>query len=172
MTIQTLAIAPAITSATQPKPTKTEVIEAMALIKKEQIEAERQKQRERRAFLEKECATELLRFFKSKPNSFDHTFSYGREDYTNKDGKSVRTGRIRGVSVVFDLAGIPMPLEKKLVELYNIPTYFGPIYVADLKKQIRAQINGMASAEERVKSLIESPASRKALEKMLKCMDK
>jgi len=162
-------LSPAIVEATQPKPTRNEIIDALTAVRIEQLKKDQEEKLKLRELLSKEAENELKEFFASNISSFDVCFHLGNETrkLDSKKGKYVPAGRIQGVNARYELAGLPNALERKLVEIARLPNYASSFDERVIRKQIREKMEGIKTPQERVFALVNNPASRSALEKIL-----
>lgn len=155
----------------KPPPTKSEIIEAMVQVRIENILKEQAEKEKERKDLEVEIRPILIALALKNPESLPVSVDFGSEEQKYQEGKGyVKTGRISGCDVTLKLDKLPASIEKKLIKLVQIPTYFGKPNPVNIRKQIKAAMMGYAPAEERVKALVADTESKKALNATLKAI--
>lgn len=163
----TLALSPKLASAVQPKPTKTEIIEALAILKKEKEDKENLEGTQRREKLLAEFEKEIIPWAIKNHSSLQVDFCEGHEEHSTIDGKYQPNGKLYGCQVEIVMKTLPNNLMKKLKTIYSLPNYYRARNLDSVRKEVRSALSGSSSSSERIKALIESDDSKKALEKML-----
>ena len=163
-TIQTTALA--LTTATinnriQPKPSKSEIIEALAQRKLAKIIADNKVIRAKHEAEEKQLETDLLKHLKANPQLLTQV---GLGTIANWSGSQ----QWLHASVSFDTDKLPPEFEKrtkavqelgsKVIADYHLPR------IDQIKKQIREK---MAVKSSRVEEMLKNDAVKAALDKML-----
>jgi hypothetical protein len=147
-----------IDKVTKPKPTKEEIITAMAMIKIQQLTKEREDAIKKKDALREELKKDLVAIVKAQ------------FDTAAKEHQISRWGD--GASVDLQVAEMDLPKEYKAKrrELDKI-SYVSVPSLAEAKRQIRIAMNGLTNPTDRVQSLLNDEAARTALEKTLKSLD-
>lgn len=155
----------------KPPPTKSEIIEAMVQVRIENVLKEQAEKEKERKDLETELRPLLLAYALKNQSSLPASVDFGQEEQKWEADKGyLKTGRISGCDVTLKLDRLPASIEKKLIRLAKIPTYFGKPNPVNIRKQIKQAMSGYAPAEERVKALVADTESKKALNATLKAI--
>lgn len=156
---KTLALADALNAAVVPKPTKQELIEAMAQVQFQKEQAEWVEKRKRKQVLELEIEAALL----------DHV----RENIATLKPKHGRTpgvytdGKIGSGYVEFEIKNFPKEIERKIREVDSIRLPITQPTLEASRKLVRSRMQSRTPVEfsNRVNLLIKNAAP--ALESML-----
>lgn len=164
MSTLALALPEKASSVVKPKPTRAEVIDAMVAIRLEQIKKEQTEGMERRNKVEARVTKLLFQYQQKNRTKLPATVSLGWKG-CDKEICSVY------VSYPLKFEKLPDEIKKLLAEFHELPSKVHLPNENEVRKEIRDGLNGVASRDERVQALIDSPDSRKALEAMLKQID-
>lgn len=160
-----LAVVANIEAAVTPKPTKNEIISAMAQVKQEELAKAARENATKRDALLKEVKKELVEFLLKKPDAHSNRVSFGWRSSIN--GK--KSDEFRNTEVEFTLSNIPRAIVKKMVQVDDLN---GQTCVPDIKRikmMIRDKMGAAGGTPEaRIQALCSTPAVRSDLEKMLK----
>lgn len=143
-----------------PKPTRTEIIEALTKLKCEQLRKEQAAQEEELERLSKECEALLLKYLKKNIGAMSPTVNLG---FAYRESVS-------GASATFHLdKALPEPLASKLLKRAKL--YSNRIFFTEQKvrRSIRENFTGTSAA--RIDALLNTPATRKALEDTLAAIE-
>lgn len=153
-------IPPKVECAVKPKPTKSEIISALVAIRIEQIESENRDRVKRRDALKAELEVEIPKLLKaeSKPSRV-HLGYYNGEKTTC-------------VELSFLIETSNPSIAKKLSEFHVLSKPVREIKEKDIRREITYSVEGLETREARVEQLLDDPGSRKALEKMLKSIER
>lgn len=165
--MNTLALSTKVQNGVKPPAKKHEVIAAMAQVKFEQMRNEQIATAKACDAAEKEAKAALVLYATENPTKLQATASIG---YSSSGGH-VHSIRI-GCEVVFE--NLPKPLQKLIKKAHELKDEARSKCVPELrviKQQIATKLEGFTPTELRVKSLIETPETRKAIEKMLAALD-
>lgn len=148
----------AIPNTITPKPTKTEIIEAMVAVRLKQQEEEYGAALERNGKLRSKAINLLEKHAKKAVRSEKLDLNLG---YMGR-----RTGDLHNVYVSMNLCNLPDEVSSaiKAYHTARVPAKQG---AAEIRKEIRARISSGGSSSDRVRALIDSPDSRKAIEESL-----
>lgn len=151
---QSIVISKKVETAVQPKPTKKELIEAMAQIQFKKLTEEKEKEEARRIEYRKAFDASLLEYAKTRIQSATWT---------------VR--RYFGSIVMIDssiaLRDLPPSLEKRRNEIEKWTLLPNP-NLKDIRREIAARLNNLTPTDDRVKTLVETPEVVAGLKKGLK----
>lgn len=151
-----------IESAVKPKPTKREILDALATLHIEGLKKENVERTERRKQLDDEIEAYLLKLFrKSGAGKFKVDSNY--HTWNDKYSASLH------FSFVHD--DIPPALRKLMKERENSENHSIPM-LAYARKQIAAKMSGIEPHDKRVSQLLTDAESRKALGEMLTVLAK
>ncbi len=151
-----------IQSAVKPKPTKKEIVDALAQIHIEQIKAENVKRKAERERLDEEIEAGLKSLLHRKgANKFKITTSH------NHWGKGVNAY----LNFQFDESDLTEDLKLKIKQHDDAGQLCVP-YPSDARNKIRKQMAGYAPHDTRVAALLADVDSKKALEDILAALCK
>ena len=154
----TLAIVPAIEKAITPKPTKTELVQALTTLRIKQLREEQSEAIKRRDALKPKAEAALIKHFRQTEKTARVNLSLGYGS---------RENIMAGVCVRVDLDNVPDDVKKLLTD-YHASTSIPCIPTeAEIRREIRGEMEGITPKSSRVETLLSSPDSRKALEDTL-----
>ena len=145
----------ALVESVKPKPTKGELLTAMARLKREQLVEEKRAHDEARAALLTEIQGEIIALAESDPSCYTkeaHFSHWGKDDL-----REVK------VSLNLNLNAVPARIRTKIGRLYAMEHLFVPDE-AEIKRQLRT---AMATADQRVDTILADPDARAALKTAL-----
>lgn len=146
----------AVIASVKPKPTKGELLTAMARMKRAEMLEEQRAHEESRAALRKEVERDIIALAESDPECYtkEAQFSHWGKD----DLREVK------VTLNLNLNAIPAPLRAKLRKLAGMEYLHVPDE-AEIKRQLRI---AMSDADRRVDAILADPDARVALKTALK----
>lgn len=155
-----------VANSTKPKPRKSEIVAAMALVKYQQLIEENNAKHETANKLGEKAKAAILKYVLANIGKLTPLVNTG---YRSGDSFS-------NVSVEFRINSDAMPegiltLLHAQVEASNKCEYRGNITLQSVTKNIRDKLAEQAGKSERIKALTETPAVRKAIVKMLDELD-
>lgn len=151
--ITTLAPIETVNTSVHPKPTKAEVINALARVRGEEINKANKEARDRRAALHERIDAKLTDYVRKtiKEHEFDINFC---------SWKGIEA------EVTVKLQALPEDVKTLRAQLSAIKVPSVPTE-NELRKQIRDAICESVGAEARVDAMVSDPSTRNALERML-----
>jgi hypothetical protein len=160
--MKTLALRTKASNGVKPPATKRELIEAMAIVKQKQLTDENCAREARAENLKTELEGALITLvnstFAKQPNvSANLGYCYRGE------------GEIKNihVEVSLPLENLPKGIQKKLAEYHEVSNRKPIPSLTDIRREISVKMAGQTPVNLRVQTLVETPDSRKALERML-----
>lgn len=145
-----------VNKAVQPKPTKNEIIAAMAAIRYQELQEERKRieaEREKKGI---ELRGKLEKFVQRNMKSMTPRINLG----------SLSGDRLYYVEAEYKLDNLPPELDKELRAYHKLTKPPIPD-MAEVKKEIREALGDLVGMEARVQALVNNPATKKALSSML-----
>lgn len=174
ITTVALVIPNAVTNAIRPKPTKSELIEALAQKKYNQLLKEHKELAESLSRLEKEAEEAVRAWVLANSKAALVSMSFGLGRYNRKDWNDKTSEKIlTHVCLQADLDNLPASVQKKLISYHTAreTTKSLPDF-NDVKRDIRDAVNEQVSGKgERVDAMLADPKVSKALDQMLKALD-
>lgn len=152
-----------VETAVKPKPTKREIIDALATLHIENIKKENLERTAKRDALDEEIEAALKTLVETKVFA---KFKVSHHTHMYSGGKPTA-----GLSVSFETNELTSELRAKIKERQSLESFCVPS-IEYARKTITKQMSGYAPHDERVAALLGDAESRKALEKMLKAFDK
>ncbi len=158
-----LAIANPIESAVIPKPTKSEVIEALTRLKVAELRQEIQERETKLQAIKKKLEPKILSLALKQARTAKVSYDMG---WLKGDGNGVYS-----VDVEIPVDILPPEIEKALFEYHTLKSEPFRVDEKAVRKSISASMHGRATSEERVALLLNTPESNEALKKILKALE-
>jgi len=151
-----------VENAIKPKPTKREIIEAMARLHIEKLRKENDENKARRDEMDEQIEKMLKAHIRRRGMTCFETSAY-----FHHYGEDIRGS----VTINFKAEDLSEPIIAKMKERKAIPEHFCVPTIEKARREIAARMNGIAPTNERVDALLASPDSRKALESALQSLE-
>lgn len=159
----------------KPKATRAELIEAMVLLRVEEIREQNKAKSKRREALEPVIKAALIKLAlqrKDKASVYRQPSCETTHQYVGGKSKWIKRKSLHGdadIQISVPLSEIPDDLKAKLVE-FDLLEYDGST-VDEIRKDIRAKLVKKESNTDRVQALITTPESRAALTAALNALN-
>jgi hypothetical protein len=161
-----LALSTKVSNGVKPPATKRELIEAMALVKQKQLRDEEEAREAKAVALKAELESSLIALVVStitkQPNvSADLGYCYNH----NQDVRNIH------VQVDLVLENLPKSTQKKIVEYHQVSSRKLIPHIKEIRRGIADAMVGNTAPNLRIQALVETPETRKAIEKMLTALE-
>lgn len=150
----TLVVSSKVEAAVKPKPTKRELIEAMAILQFNKTKQDADKLRDKRTALSNEIDNDCRRVFKAQTDG-------AVWDVTRWGSSTIY------LKAEITIRDIPDSIQKKLSALNSMPMPRWPDLKA-IRKEITSRIDDKESTSDRVQTLVNTEESAAGLRKVLK----
>lgn len=165
--MKTLALSTKVQNGVKPPAKKHEVIAAMAQVKLQQLQAEKEALNTAWEKAEKDAQDALTAHVRENLSKLTVESSIG---YNSCDG-SVKCLDAK-VSLIFE--NLPKAVQRLVQKAHQAKDNARSVRIPDfhsIKRQIAAAMVGETTPDLRVKALVETPETRKAIEKMLAALE-
>lgn len=150
--------------AVKPKPTKSEIIGALAQLRYQKALKEHKEKSEHARALSDSLRNEVIIFVKGNTHKLVTTIGLG---YAN-DGASGRTPVNMNLAFCLDAKVLPNHLLKKFIEAQDARDSVPRIpSLEKITAEIKSQVSSLNASSDRIDALLDNPVSRKVLEDTL-----
>jgi hypothetical protein len=173
---QLATVQPSPLDVVKPKPTKAELLEAMVMLRIEEIGKEATAAIDERDRLKNEADEAVRDFFSQSLPALTPCIDLGRarRDWDSRKGRMKDTYSVAGAEVKFALDPLPKVVQETLLAYHMACIKVESLrFTPDgIRKQIREAIkNGGKTPKERVEALVTDESSREALTAALKTLN-